>query len=81
MIALPDVDTLMAGGLQDRLDSLVADRAKAKEKMIWTGAGGIVAAILVGFIFYTFGLEEIGYFAATVVGGGALAWASNIRHR
>ncbi len=81
MIALPDVDTLMAGGLQDRLDALTADRAKAKEKMIWTGAGGIVAAILVGFIFYTFGLEEIGYFAATVVGGGSFAWASNIRQK
>ncbi|WP_373474505.1 DUF3137 domain-containing protein [Sphingorhabdus sp.] len=81
MIALPDVDTLMAGGLQDRLDALTADRAKAKEKMIWTGAGGIVSAILVGFIFFTFGLEEIGYFAATVVGGGALAWASHIRQK
>lgn len=81
MIALPDVDNLMADGLQDRLDSLMAERAKAKEKMIWTGAGGIVSAVLVGFIFHTFGLSEIGYFAASVVGGGALAWARNIRQK
>jgi hypothetical protein len=47
MIALPDVDTLMAGGLQARLDGLSAERAKAKEKVYWTGGGGVAVGILV----------------------------------
>ena len=42
MISLPDVDTLMAGGLRARLDALSAERAKAKEKVYWTGGGGVV---------------------------------------
>ncbi|MGB5075923.1 MAG: hypothetical protein WBO17_00375, partial [Sphingorhabdus sp.] len=73
MIALPDVDTLMDGGLRDRLDSLLAERAKAKEKVYWTGGGGIVAAILVACILAIFGARELAYFAAAAIGGGALA--------
>ena len=52
MISLPDVDTLMAGGLQARLDGLAAERAKAKEKVYWTGGGGVAVGILVGLILH-----------------------------
>jgi hypothetical protein len=81
MISLPDADTLMAGGLQDRLDALSADRAKAKEKMYWTGGGGVVAGILVGFILLTFGAQQFAFFACAIISGGALAWANSIRQK
>lgn len=81
MISLPDVDTLMAGGLQGRLDALAADRAKAKEKMYWTGGGGVVAGILVGFILLTFGAQQFAFFAGAIIIGGALAWANSIRQQ
>lgn len=81
MISLPDVDTLMAGGLQNRLDALAADRAKAKEKMYWTGGGGVVAGILVGFILLIFGAQQFAFFAGAIIIGGALAWANSIRQK
>ena len=81
MIALPEVDALMSGGLQDRLDNLSAERAKAKEKMYWTGGGGVVAAILVGFILFTFGIDQFAFFVSSIIAGGALAWANSIRQK
>lgn len=81
MISLPDVDTLMAGGLRDRLDALSAERAKTKERMIWTGAGGIVVAALVAFILTMFGGAELAYVFAPVIIVGALAWANQIRQK
>ena len=81
MIALPDVDELMAGGLQARLDSLSAERAKAKEKVYWTGGGGVVVAILVAIILMILGAEQFAYFGAAIVAGGAIAWANSIRQK
>jgi Protein of unknown function (DUF3137) len=81
MISLPDVDTLMAGGLKDRLDGLSVERAKAKEKVYWTGGGGVAAGILVGIILLILGAEQFAVFAGIVVGGGALAWANSIRQK
>lgn len=81
MIALPDVDTLMASGLRTRLNSLQAERAKAKEKVYWTGGGGIVVAILVGIILMIFGADQFAYFGGAIIAAGALAWANSIRQK
>ncbi len=81
MIALPDVDTLMASGLRARLDSLTAERAKAKEKVYWTGGGGIVVAVMVAIILAILGAGQFAYFAGAIIGGGALAWANSIRQK
>lgn len=81
MISLPDVDTLMAGGLRARLDALSAERAKAKEKVYWTGGGGVVIGILVAAILMIFGARQSAMFAAAIIGGGAIAWANSIRQK
>jgi Protein of unknown function (DUF3137) len=81
MIALPDVDTLMASGLQARLDALSVERAKAKEKVYWTGGGGVAVGILVGIILLTFGAQQFAYFGGAIIIGGALAWANSIRQK
>jgi len=81
MIALPDVDTLMAGGLQDRLDALSADRAIAREKVYWTGGAGVVAGVLAGVILPTFGTQQFAFVAAAIIGGGGLVWANSIRQK
>jgi hypothetical protein len=80
MIALPDVDTLMSGGLADWLQSKTAERAKAREKVLWTGIGGVVVAALVALIlgFAGVSIQFVG-FAAIAIGGGAFAWAAHIR--
>lgn len=79
MIALPDVDTLMAGGLAARLDALTAERAKAKEKVYWTGGGGVVVAIVVGGFLMLWTADQFAILAASIIGGGALSWAHSIR--
>jgi Protein of unknown function (DUF3137) len=81
MIALPDVDTLMAGGLQARLDGLSAERAKAKEKVYWTGGGGVVVGFLVAAILFLLGAQQFAYFGGFIIIGGALAWANKIRQK
>lgn len=81
MIPLPEVDRLMADGLQARLDGLAADRAKAKEKVMWTGGGGIAVAALVAIILLILGWTQFAYFAAFLIGGGAIAWAMSIRQK
>ncbi len=81
MIALPDVDTLMAGGLAARLDALTAERAKAKEKVYWTGGGGIVVAIMVGVFLMILGAGQFAYFGGAIIAGGAIAWANSIRQK
>ena len=81
MIALPDVDTLMAAGLRARLDSMTAERAKAKEKVYWTGGGGIAVAILVAIILMILGARQFAYFAGAAIAGGALVWANSIRQK
>lgn len=81
MISLPDVDTLMAGGLRARLDGLLAERAKAKEKVYWTGGGGVVIGILVGAILMILGAQQFAIFAGALISGGAIAWANSIRQK
>ena len=82
MISMPDVDSLMAGGLQARLDALAAERAKAKDKVYWTGGGGVAVGLLVGLILLLlFGAQQFAYFAGAIIIGGALAWANSIRQK
>lgn len=81
MILLPDVDTLMAGGLQDRLDALLDERAKAREKVTWTAGGGIVVGLLVGLFLFAFGAQQFAVFAGVLISGGAFAWANSIRQK
>jgi hypothetical protein len=80
MIALPDVDALMAGGLADWLQSKTAERAKAREQVLWTSVGGVVAGVLVALILALIGLPiQIYGFAGIAIGGSALARAAQIR--
>ena len=79
MISLPDVDTLMADGLQTRLDALSAERAKAKKKVYWTGGGGVAIGVLAALILFLLGAEQFSYFGGLIIIGGAFAWANSIR--
>ncbi len=80
MIALPDVDTLMANGLSDWLQAKNAERAKAREQVLWTQIGGVAVAALVAIILGLVGVPiQLVAFAATLIGGGAFAWAAKIR--
>jgi Protein of unknown function (DUF3137) len=80
MINMPDVDTLMAGGLGHWLDQKAAERAKAREKVLWTSIAGVVLAAFLGLIGLFFGVPlQLLMFGAVVIGGGFFAWASHIR--
>lgn len=81
MKILSDVDTLMSDGLQARLDALFAERALAREKLYWTGAGGVVVGLLVGFILFIYGAQQLAVTAALSIMGGGLAWANKIRQK
>lgn len=68
MITLPDVDSLMAGGLRQWLDGKATERAEAKKKLysvIWIGGGITVVALLAGLVL---NLESIGYLVAASCG-------------
>lgn len=81
MIFLPDVDTLMAGGLQERLDALSNERAKAREKVTWTAGGGVVIGLIIGLFLFAFGAQQFAIGAGVFIAGGAFAWANLIRQK
>ena len=81
MIALPDVDMLMAGGLAARLDALSTARAEAKRQMYRTGGVGLFIAVLVGSALLLLGADQFAFFGAAVVAGIAIAWANSIRQK
>ena len=80
MINMPDVETLMAGGLADWLDVKAAERAKAREKVFYTQlSGGIIAAVIAAVVMLMGWSFQFAGFGAVVVGGLFFAWANNIR--
>lgn len=80
MINMPDVDTLMAGGLADWLEGKIAEREKAREKVRSTQIAGVIIGGAILVLVLLFGWQfEFGMFGAMVVGGGFFAWASHIR--
>jgi hypothetical protein len=80
MIAMPDVDALMAGGLGDLLEQKTSERAKAREKVLWTQVSGVIIALFLALIGMLFGMGlQILMFGVVIVGGGFFAWASHIR--
>lgn len=82
MIALPDVDTLMAGGLADWLEGKAAERAKAREKVFYTRLTGIILVVLVGLLAWIFAVPfQMLPFPIVVIGGGFFAWANYIRQK
>jgi hypothetical protein len=82
MINLPDVETLMAGGLSDWLGEKAAERTKAREKVLWTSISGVVIAGLLAMIAFVFGAPfQLIMFGAVVIGGGFFAWANHIRQK
>lgn len=80
MIALPEVDALMAGGLSDWLDGKTAARAEAKAKYrlyMFYGAGGAVAvALLTAIIGIPSGL---GYAMAAGIFALAAYYANSVK--
>jgi hypothetical protein len=81
MIALPDVDTLMAGGLAEWLDGKAAARAEAKKKMYTVIAIGGGISVLAFFIGLWMNLGGVGYFIAAGCGAMTAFWANNIRQK
>jgi hypothetical protein len=80
MIALPDVETLMAGGLGDWLDQKTSERAKARERVFWTRVAGVVLAAFLGLIAVLVGIGfHLVMFGMMIVGGGFFTWANRIR--
>jgi hypothetical protein len=82
MIDLPDVETLMAGGLGDWLEQKAAERAKAREKVLWTSITGVILAAVLGLVGLLLGAPmQFLMFGAVVIGGGFFAWANHIRQK
>jgi hypothetical protein len=80
MINMPDVNTLMAAGLGDWLDQKAAERAKAREKVLWTSITGVILAAVFGLIGFLIGVPfQFLMFGIVIVGGGFFAWANHIR--
>jgi hypothetical protein len=80
MIEMPDVETLMAGGLGDWLDQKTAERAKARERVLWTRIAGVVVAIVAALTILLFGASsQWALMAAVFIGGVFFAWANHIR--
>lgn len=81
MIALPDVEMLMAAGLGDWLDAKAAARVEAKKQMFTAGFAGAGAALAIVLLAFTFSFFPFGYFTAAVVFGGGIWWANGIRQK
>jgi hypothetical protein len=82
MIDMPDVETLMAGGLSDWLDQKTAERAKAREQVFWTQITGFILATSAALMGLYFGLSiNLWGFAAVVAAGASFAWAQSIRQK
>lgn len=82
MIALPDVETLMAGGLGEWLQAKTDERAKAREKVFWTRVTGVIAGVVVAAIVWIFGWPiHFAGFGALFFGGLFFAWAQSIRQK
>ncbi len=79
MIALPDVDALMAGGLQAQLDARTAERAAARDKArtitIWAAVLA-AASLATGALMH---VPQVGFMVAGAVGLILLAWADRVR--
>lgn len=81
MISLPDVDTLMAGGLREWLDGKAAERAEAKKKMYTVIAVGGGISVLAFFVGLWMNLGGFGYFIAAGCGAMTAFWANKIRQK
>ncbi len=80
MINMPNVDQLMAGGLGNWLDGKAAERAKAREKVLWTSIAGVILAVVVAGIALLFNAPtQLLFFAPFAIAGGFLTWAHYIR--
>jgi hypothetical protein len=79
MIAMPDVDALLDGGLQDWLNSKTAERDAARKRMYLVGGIAVAIAAILGLAAIASGWGTMGYVAAVIIGGAGIAWASQIR--
>ena len=81
MIDLPDVDTLMAGGLSDWLMQQQAGRAEAQRKIWKIGIASVVSGAVLALTGYCAGGVGVAYFIGAVVAMIGLGWAANIRQK
>lgn len=82
MIALPDVDSLMAGGLAQWLDGQVQLRAETRARVFKIMACAFGAALIIAFFFFVAGLPPaLGIFLATVSFGLLSAYANSVRQK
>lgn len=82
MIALPDVDALMAGGLAQWLDGQVRLRAETRARVFKIMACAFGAALVIAFFFFVTGLPTgFGIFLSTVSFGLLSAYANSVRQK
>lgn len=81
MIDLPDVDTLMAGGLSDWLTGQQAARAEARRKIWNIGVLSVVVGAIVALAGYLAGGAGVAYFLGALVAMGGMGWAAHIRQK
>ena len=81
MIDLPDVDTLMAGGLGDWLAGQQLLRAETKRKIRNIGIGAVALGAAVALIGYLAGGFEFAIFLGALVSMIGVGWATNLRQK
>ena len=81
MITLPDVDSLMAGGLGDWLDSQQAARAETRTKIRNISISGFALGGIVALAGWAVGGFNLAYFLGALIAMGTLAWAAHLRNQ
>jgi hypothetical protein len=81
MIDLPDVDTLMAGGLGDWLTGQQVARAETRRKIWKIGVLSAVVGAIVALAGYLAGGAGVAYFLGALVAMGGIGWAAHIRQK
>ena len=81
MIDLPDVDTLMAGGLGDWLAGQKLLRAETKRKIRNIGIGAVALGAAVALIGYLAGAFEFAIFLGALVSMIGVGWAAQLRQK
>jgi Protein of unknown function (DUF3137) len=81
MIALPDVDSLMAGGLGDWLESQRGAREATRAKIFKIAVASIVIGGAIALLAWATGGFGFAYFVGALVAMGGLAWTAYLRQQ
>lgn len=81
MIDLPDVDSLMRGGLGSWLDGQQAARAETRRKIRNIAIGAVVLGAILALGGYLAGGVGVAYFLGALVAMVGLGWTSHLRQK